>query len=63
MPDYDEARQEAMSESMDEYIQQGRDEVLKEIKDLLNDEIENTYLAKQGIEGLTRLKKTLETLY
>jgi hypothetical protein len=63
MPDWDEARQEAMSESMDEYIQQGRDEVLKEIKDLLNDEIEKTYLAKQGIEGLTRLKKTLETLY
>jgi hypothetical protein len=62
MPDYDEARQDAMSESADEYIQQGEDEMLDRIKDMLDDEIEKTYLAKQGIEGLSRLKKTLETL-
>jgi hypothetical protein len=39
MPDYDEARQDAMSESADEYIQQGKDEMLAEVLEILDERI------------------------
>jgi hypothetical protein len=50
--DFDEARSEAMDEVASEYIQQGRDETIVEILDMLDDEIEQAKTRQKAVHSI-----------